>query len=31
MGIDTRVVIVVGYTYDEIKEVYSYRPMCGNI
>lgn len=22
MGIDTRAVIVVGYTYDEIKEVY---------
>lgn len=23
MGIDTRAVIVVGYTYDEIKEVYN--------
>jgi len=23
MGVDTRAVIVVGYTYDEIKEVYN--------
>lgn len=25
MGVDTRAVIVVGYTYDEIKEVYDER------